>query len=499
MNKYIRFLFLIPILASFATQADLPGPQCELSPVGLKGSTIVYDNSVSSKFNKNVWGAAITSTDTTGKDALQVQFNVAWGGVEFRGHWLYTPSSVGFVHLSVKGNIGPNIRVYLLDRYDKKLGIDVPLSDYLVDESTANWQEVSVPVWDMLTSSSSISGVGFQSETATTIELDDISFEPTEPEGLITLYDDYSHALVHPWLNNISTNKNEPFHGNGAIEMNVTNAWGGLTLRTDKLISELNYGAITLAVKSTTPNLDLYIYTVNEAGERIGLAYLVSEFLHTKAITADWQVVWVPLRKLIPQPAQSTFIFHGIGVEATMPGKVWVDEVKVVEKLKWPLPEFPVGNYTTGYAFGDEWDQGDQYKCNSLNQLHTATDYSTGGAANKKVVSAHNGVVRYASAGSAKWGGYVIVESSGNAFVTEYTHITPSITVGAEVEAGSTQIGVTAPLPEHTPHLHFTLRVKPYSATDLSMVINGVLPQTNCGGYPKFPEAFVNPRLVDWQ
>jgi len=109
-------------------------------------------------------------------------------------------------------------------------------------------------------------------------------------------------------------------------------------LHTKKPLSEDDFGAITFAVKTNTSGLNLYVYLVDENGQMDGLALPVSDFLYSGEISSDWKIAWIPLRKLIRRPTQGTFVFNGIGVESTMTGKVWVDEVKVREEFKLPLP-----------------------------------------------------------------------------------------------------------------------------------------------------------------
>ena len=187
-----------------------------------------------------------------------------------------------------------------------------------------------------------------------------------------------------------------------------------------------------------------------------------------------------------------TVSFSGIKIESSLAGVVWFDEVKVVEHLYWPLPEFPVDNHTeNNYAFGNHWLTR---KCGTYNELHAARDYSVGGETGKEVQSAHHGKVLYARTDAA-WGGYVIIGSRGGAFTTTYTHVTPTIVKGEQVTPGQ-KIGESSPIPGYTPHLHFELRVAEH---DLDIELRGVLPTTACDGNPAFPEAFVNPLLIDWQ
>lgn len=94
----------------------------------------------------------------------------------------------------------------------------------------------------------------------------------------------------------------------------------------------------------------------------------------------------------------------------------------------------------------------------------------------------------------------MVIESVGKAFTTTYTHITPSISTNTQVNAGDV-IGTIANILPFGSHLHFQLRVKDY---DPIWSLRGRLPEVACrANYnfikPTFPEAFINPKLIDWQ
>jgi murein DD-endopeptidase MepM/ murein hydrolase activator NlpD len=335
-----------------------------------------------------------------------------------------------------------------------------------------------------------LSGVLFDSDRKGIVYLDDIQLEPPTP-GLFTLFDDHLHVQVNRWGNTqLSTTFSEPFAGQNAIKAEFPMAWEGFSLRQTQRVSTDEFGALTFAVKGNQSGQNLLVYAIDEDEDIVGTAVWASDYIHGGVLPTDWQVAWIPLRDLMPGGGD----FNGIAVEPSVAGTVWLDEVKVVEKFYWPLPEFPVGNHTTqNYDFGVWWLST---SCGTAHNLHTARDFSVGGQVGKVVKAAHNGTVRFAQTSSA-WGGYVIIGSQGNAFTTVYTHVTPYVTEGAKVEAGETTIGVTASMTDADPHLHFELRAKPYKAEELEMLLDGVLPEAACGGNPAFPEAFVDP-AIEW-
>jgi murein DD-endopeptidase MepM/ murein hydrolase activator NlpD len=75
----------------------------------------------------------------------------------------------------------------------------------------------------------------------------------------------------------------------------------------------------------------------------------------------------------------------------------------------------------------------------------------------------------------------------GQWWTSTYHHISPTVNVGNWVHRGQI-IGYIANI-SGTDHLHFGIRDYYYSNTSNA----GALPRTYCGGYPGFPEYFLNP------
>ena len=249
-----------------------------------------------------------------------------------------------------------------------------------------------------------------------------------------------------------------------------------ISFHFDEGIDPAEYGALTFAIGSNHLNMDAYLYVVDSNGTELpGVS--VTSYLANRALSEDWQVVWVPLRDLIG----STGTIASFHLKFSQGGTVWLDEVNVVEELVWPLPEFPAGNHTTGYLFGENWlETGD---------LHGGVDYSTCATANKTVVAAHAGkVVDLHEDSDPLWGWHVIIQSASDVFATKYTHVTPTIELNSYVEAGD-PIGVTGDIP--SPHLHFAIRMGLYDInTDAAIMYAGALSPST------FPEAFIDPSLA---
>jgi murein DD-endopeptidase MepM/ murein hydrolase activator NlpD len=212
----------------------------------------------------------------------------------------------------------------------------------------------------------------------------------------------------------------------------------------------------------------------------------VADYVHG-GITDEWKVVWIPMRDLT---GPMTAAIVNLYLEFNQPGVVWLDEVKVVEHLVWPLPGI---TKAVSSPFGDHWQ--DRY-CAGARQLHTAEDYRSEQSGGKTVVATHHGEVRYIFT-TDEWGGYVVIESEGKAFTTTSVHVDPVVRVGEKVWPGKV-IGTTSYIAN--PHLHFTLRMAPFPEDDVNRVLRGRLPEgADCGGDPAFPERFIDPKWIDWQ
>jgi hypothetical protein len=280
--------------------------------------------------------------------------------------------------------------------------------------------------------------------------------------------------------------------------MQSSGSWSNIDFQFKQSWNTDDFGAVTFAVKTDNTDLDIYPYLENTSGEAILSGIRVSDYV-VGSMDGEWQVVWIPLRDLL---AGATNVdVDRLLLEFSWAGNVWLDEVKVVEHLVWPLPEFA---RNIKHSFGEEWFGGSSY-------LRAAADFSTGGQSGKKVLAAHAGKVVSIHRDSKGWKCIVVIQSEGEAFATSYTHI-ENLTIGncdvtgqetisvPEVEARQL-IGYTAELDnicdstgacqDYAPHLHFELWVNP----DLSIgeIWAGALLPSN------FPSAFVDPALIDWQ
>lgn len=494
-----------------STEGALPSPFCSIGdgPVVVEPElgepTVVFNESLDSYytgFSHNIWSGEFSYTEeaNSGDYALKVDFDGGWGGIEFNSSSPINYQKVGGIRLAVRGltsRTDRNLRIYLLTENGRKLGTDVDLEKYLVGGLTPDFQVAEIPIEDLANKNAYIGGMGIQSEFRDSIVIDDVELIAKEPAGLVTFFDDHLHAKFDYWLSNIKAKKDGVSDSKKAISVETLYGWGGFATYSNKPIDEKDFGAITFAIKSTS-NFNTFVYLVDEKGRKISDVKLVQNYIYNGTLSSDWKIVWIPLREI----ASENQTFHGIGIEPDGIGTFWIDEIKVVEKLRWPLPELYNPNLITS-PFGDHWkasDNGGYCTDGSGHKLlHTAIDYPK--PIGTSVKASHNGVVKY-SATDIKWGGYVSIESHGKAFTTTYTHITPlaSIDIGKKVKVGE-EIGTIANIAPIGSHLHFQLRVSDY---DSIWSLRGRLPKIACrAGYsfiePSFPELFINPELIYWQ
>lgn len=160
----------------------------------------------------------------------------------------------------------------------------------------------------------------------------------------------------------------------------------------------------------------------------------------------------------------------------------------------WTL-QSPVSGYITnrkivGYSFGDNWYSG---YCGGKVKRHVGVDVAS--YVGEPIYAAYDGWVKVAQTDQT-WGGFVTIDHApAHTFLltTAYWHLKPAVTVNTWVSKGAI-IGYICYLSSGT-HFHFGVRKAVYS----NMSNAGALPQQNCGGYPAYPENFINPLALQYE
>jgi hypothetical protein len=345
-TSLVRIGWLVLALASATTaQAQLAPPidpnlSCSIPVVDVDDPVVVYGDQPGSGFSLNVWGehaSAPTVTDNPyqGTNALHMHFVELWDGIEFQSTTVYDSTTVGGIRVAVRGNqSGGNIRIYLLTDTWEKLGFDVPLFDYVVRGAVLeDWQVAYVPIADLIGAQSAlIGGLGIQSEFAAELWIDDVQILPTEPVGLYTLFSDHlGDAELIQWGLSFSTDR-DAFSGEQSIRALSAYGGSGLLFHLPEVMNSNSYGALTFAVKSDISNLVITPYLETPAGV-VNTHLNVADYVHG-GITDEWKVVWIPMRDLT---GSMTAAIVNLYLEFNQPGVVWLDEVKVVEGLWFPL------------------------------------------------------------------------------------------------------------------------------------------------------------------
>jgi hypothetical protein len=162
--------------------------------------------------------------------------------------------------------------------------------------------------------------------------------------------------------------------------------------------------------------------------------------------------------------------------------------VAAIPILKWPL-QGNINDRTIIIGFGANWVWGE---CpTGVYKKHVALDIS--GTVSESVYAPEAGIVHIGQDSShPEWANYVVIVHSG--FTTVCWHINPTVQEGQNVTKGQI-IGNIANISPYQIHLHFGVRASNYQ-TGLSQV--GALPQGDCGGYPGFPEYFINPAILEY-
>jgi hypothetical protein len=496
-------LLLLLVGTSGTLQADLPDSYCPIPAPLAVGPYVFYEDRVTTGVTfSDVWGTShseVPGDDARDDQELRVHYQQPYGSVGFASTTGFLQSLYDSISLTVRSEDPNDLTLYFKDEFGGNVLPFYSLSQYTLEgEIGSEDRTVTLPITDVVLTYQRLGGFLIESNQATTVHIDDVQLNLATP-GLVTLFDDHLHAVFEDWSATASVSPPRlSFAGSHAIRLAISEDWGGMKLFTGRALSETDFGAITFAVKGDINGAEVGVYLLDAFGKRTNSHFIhISDYLHDQTVTTGWQVVWIPLNDLIPRPQQDVYHFHGIGLEAynvdpnNLPD-VWLDEVKVVEHLEWPLPEFQEGNENGGYQFGGDW-QVTGSMCDGEWKLHAGQDFAVNQETGKSVVAAHAGKVLFAGYGSnTDWGGYVVIQSRGSAFVTVYTHIAPSTTVNQMVGAGD-PIGVTSEVVGSKPHLDFKIRFGDY---DLDRSLRGAYPRDVCGGLPAFPEKFVDPALI---
>lgn len=172
--------------------------------------------------------------------------------------------------------------------------------------------------------------------------------------------------------------------------------------------------------------------------------------------------------------------------------KVAVAPTKTV--LQWPLSTAYSSRAVT-QAFGADWSGGNP--CGGKAKKHTGADYR---AAKDTVVSAAQAGVIKTMFFVYGWANVMTLEHAkldGTKYTTTYWHVSPNsdMYVGKTVAKGDpiAKVANLAPYGNAT-HFHFGLHNGAYALSNGKDVPTvGALPQTDCDGWPAFPEKFLNP------
>jgi murein DD-endopeptidase MepM/ murein hydrolase activator NlpD len=163
-----------------------------------------------------------------------------------------------------------------------------------------------------------------------------------------------------------------------------------------------------------------------------------------------------------------------------------------VINLKWPLST-PYASRTINQKFGADWAGGTTCSVTGVIKKHNGTDYA---ASNTDLIYAAEAGIVKAVFPADPWAKVITIEhakANGSKFTTSYWHVSPYVAPGVQVSRGSL-IAAVADLGTRT-HFHFGVRDGSYfvNSTPKDVSSSGALPQTNCDGWPAFPEKFVDP------
>ncbi len=173
-------------------------------------------------------------------------------------------------------------------------------------------------------------------------------------------------------------------------------------------------------------------------------------------------------------------IFIGFGLVILLISNAFAN----IPQLNWPLSG-EIDDRVVTLAFGENWIWGE---CPvGVDKQHTGIDVSA--VVGEYVFAPEDGTVM-AKVYDPSWEYAITIQHDG--YTTVCWHVDPSVEVGWQVTRNQV-IGTIADLGSNT-HFHFGVRDANYNNTSNA----GALPTTDCGGYPAFPEFFVDPESLEY-
>ncbi len=165
---------------------------------------------------------------------------------------------------------------------------------------------------------------------------------PLDLSELITLYGDYPGQVKVIGSDADLLVSSESFQGTKAIKVKSNLPNSSLKFHHINGWNTTNFGALTFAIKTDTPSLKIYPSLKLSNGGFMKTGIQVSNYIYG-SLGSEWKVAWIPLRDLtanLGNVSISDVIF-----EFNSAGMVWLDEVKLVEGLWFPLwNTTPYGN-----------------------------------------------------------------------------------------------------------------------------------------------------------
>jgi hypothetical protein len=458
----------------------------------------VYEDAFGSGWSSAPWGASVSSSSTLpfrGTKSAKVVFTSAMG--VFKPVASNGFKTIGYRHLTFAVyNYNNADDLWLVaQRSDGTLGTYLKVATYADKGSIpeAKWAWVRIPISHLgLGSSPQLSFFSVASGKANaTAYFDEVGFGASTIlyEGVDTSYGPGIRRYV--WDALIST----PYRsdGNYYFKVTTTDDYGGVRfqLRAGALMTG-EHGALTIRfrtgiLKSSCP----YMVTLTDTrGYPLGATVCLDDYTTGGALLvgSTWHLLTVPMSAFQISSAS----VGGVMIEAMVPSTFYIDDVRLVQKLAWPMPGY--GKSVSGFFFGKHWQ--DDY-CSNYQKLHTGNDYNDwtqlGG---RQVYAAARGIVRQINK-QGDWG-YAVVIQHESGLITSYLHLNvPSVSKDTEVQRGAL-IGTTASLSGNS-HLHFGVSVSNY---DSVVSQAGALPEKACemGGisYPGFPARFIDSEIL-WQ
>lgn len=268
------------------------------------GSLVLYDDQLNSNVNNWSWNSSIdlNVTNPVYEGSKSIAFTPsAWGALYLHTDTAIDLTQYSALHFSMLPNASGQQFSLLIYDTNNQVKATLPLSKYNSNLASNIWNSYSIPVSDMLSSTSSIKGIALQETSGKSqpvVYIDSVQFVKSTNN-----YQIYGDNLKSDWTNwswdsSIQFDSSYPtYEGNNAISFAPAAAWGGLYLHTDAGVDTTPFTTVTFAAKASADGAKFALMAYDGNNQLLNNPLPLDNY-GGQPVTSTWKVYAIPLSDL---------------------------------------------------------------------------------------------------------------------------------------------------------------------------------------------------------